>query len=58
MQLLFSETDDEGDDKKDDKVEEEKAAEAKKFEPTEWACNICTFNNSVANATCDVCGQG
>jgi hypothetical protein len=46
------------------RAEEERLKELKRKEeeeankPTSWACGLCTFLNSMAFSTCDVCRQG
>ena len=60
FELLYSQTDDEGEDA--DKLEEEKAKKAeakKKLEvPGEWDCGVCTMINPYSATKCEVCATG
>jgi rubrerythrin len=38
--------------------EEKRKKEEEDMKPTEWACPLCTFVNSTAIGTCDICGSG
>ena len=59
IELLYSQSDDEGEG--NDKLEEEKSkkAEAKKKaeNPDEYSCAMCTMLNHISLSTCDCCGS-
>ena len=59
IELLYSQTDDEGEDAEAAEAEKAKKAEEKKKAetPTEWACNVCTVLNPLAEGSCTVCGS-
>ena len=60
IELLYSQTDDEGG--AADALEAEKAKKAeerrKAENPEEWQCSICTCFNPIGNTVCEVCGTG
>jgi rubrerythrin len=64
VDLLDSDSDEEADKLKAEalerkrKEEEEQKKKEEELKPKEWACEICTFINSMNEAGCGICGQG
>ena len=57
IELLYSQTDDEGEDAEALEAEKAKKAEEKRKaeNPTEWQCELCTCFNPLNVGTCGVC---